>query len=74
MKYGILIFNAATERLDVSFHNGTSLGGLHCGDCIDVCIDGKYVRARIEYSDDWYLYGLFSAGNIPVDLKVRVYD
>jgi len=74
MKCGTLTFDPATERLDVLLDNGSSLGGLHCGDSLDVCVDGEYRMTRIEYSDDWYLYGLFEAGSIPVGLKVRVYN
>ena len=74
MRCGTLTFDPATERLDVLFNNGTSLGGLHCGDSIDVCVDGKYMMTRTEYNDDWYLCGLFESGEIPAGLKVRVYN
>ncbi len=72
MRYGTLTYDPSIERLDVLFDNGNSLGGLHCGDILDVMVDGKYRTTRIEYDDDWYLYGLFEAGRIPVDLIVRV--
>lgn len=41
---------------------------------VDVCVDGEYRMTRIEYRDDWNLYGLFEAGNISVGLKIRVYN
>ena len=31
--------------------------GLHCGDVIEVLIEGRWCEARIEHSDDWYLVG-----------------
>ena len=72
MRCGTLTYDPYTERLDVLLDNGNSLGGLHCGDILEVLVDGEYRATRIERNDDWYLYGLFEAGRIPAELKVRV--
>jgi len=31
---------------------------LHCGECFEARLDGKWVGTRIEYSHGWYLVGL----------------
>ena len=33
-------------------------GGLHCGECFDVFVRGKWKPTRIEYGDNWYLVGI----------------
>lgn len=33
-------------------------GGLHCGDTMEVLIDGNWIPTRIEMDDDWYLVGI----------------
>ena len=45
-------------RYDIYFGNGSYYGGLHCGDCFDVEMDGDWVPVRIEMDDDWYLVGV----------------
>ncbi len=32
--------------------------GLHCGECLNVLFNGRWMPTRIEMSDDWYLVGL----------------
>jgi hypothetical protein len=72
MEYGKLIYDNDNNRLDVLFDNGNTLGGFHCGDCIDILIDSQWIQTRVEYDEDWYLYGLFQSGKIPVGLNVRI--
>ena len=36
---------------------------LHCGDCFELEVRGKWIDVRIEFSDDWYFIGLL-AGTI----------
>ena len=33
-------------------------GGLHCGDCLEVFVRGKWKQTRMEYGDNWYLVGV----------------
>ena len=33
-------------------------GGLHCGECLDVLIDGEWVPTRIEMGEGWFLVGI----------------
>lgn len=56
-KCGRLFYNVNTDRMDICFEDGSTAGGLHCGDCFLALIDGDWVRTRIEMSDHWYLVG-----------------
>lgn len=44
--------------LNIRFDFDDYYGGLHCGQCLDVQIDGRWVPTRIEMSSDWYLVGI----------------
>lgn len=72
MEYGKLIYDNECNRLDVLFDNGGTLGGFHCGDRLDILQDNEWVPTRVEYDEDWYLFGLYQSGKIPVGLNVRV--
>jgi len=72
MKCGMLIYDSDSNRLDMLFDNGSILGGFHCGDCLDTLLDNEWIPTRVEYDEDWYLYGLYQSGRIPINLKVRV--
>lgn len=72
MEYGKLIYNYEIKRLDVLLDNGNTLYDIHCGDCFDILKDNKWISTRAEYDNDWYLYGLYPSGQIPVGLNVRI--
>ena len=55
---GTLIYDKKTERFDIRYDLTTYYGGLHCGDCLDVFVNGRWVPTRIEMSDKWYLVGI----------------
>ena len=57
-KTGALIFDETADRYDIRFDIADYYGGLHCGDCFDVEMDGDWVPVRIEMDEDWYLVGL----------------
>lgn len=58
MKTGTMFYDHEVGRMDICFENGDTYGGLHCGECLDVEIDGAYVQARMEYyQKEWYLVG-----------------
>lgn len=48
MKQGALIFDKQTDRYDIRFDLADYYGGLHCGECFDVMIGGKWRPTRIE--------------------------
>lgn len=60
MKQGALIFDETTDRYDIRFDLADYYGGLHCGDCFDVMIGGKWKPTRIEMNmeQEWYLVGV----------------
>ena len=55
---GTLIYDKKTDRFDIRYDLTTYYGGLHCGDCLDVFVNGRWVPTRIEMSDKWYLVGI----------------
>lgn len=70
MKQGALIFNEQTDRYDIRFDLADYYGGLHCGECFDVMIGGKWKPTRIEMGDNWYLVGVRTADL--AGLRVRI--
>jgi hypothetical protein len=58
LKTGKLVYIYNTDRFDILFDNGDYYGGLHCGECFDVLINGEWLPTRIEMGNDWYLVGL----------------
>ena len=55
---GALVFDERTDRYDIRFDLNSYYGGLHCGECLDVFVRGKWKPTRIEYGDNWYLVGI----------------
>ena len=57
---GALIFDETADRYDIRFDLADYYGGLHCGDCFDVFVRGKWKPTRIEMnpSQEWYLVGV----------------
>lgn len=70
MKQGSLIYDPESGRMDIRFGLENYYGGLHCGECMDVLLDGKWTPTRIEMYDDWYLVGI-KTDNL-VGLVVRI--
>jgi hypothetical protein len=61
MRDGILIYDPKQERMEIRFSIDEFYGGLHCGECLDVYINGNWQPARIEFNHsdkDWYLVGI----------------
>lgn len=44
--------------MDIRFSPNNYYGGLHCGETLDVKINGRWVSTRIEMGNDWYLVGV----------------
>ena len=57
---GALIFDGNTDRFDIRFDLASYYGGLHCGECFDVFVGGRWKPTRIEMStsQEWYLVGI----------------
>ena len=58
LKTGALIFDETADRYDIRFDVNDYYGGLHCGDCMEVFVRGKWKPTRMEYGDNWYLVGI----------------
>ncbi len=59
IKDNVLYYNEELGRIDVLL-DGESNGGFHCGDIVDVFLDGKWVQTTIEFDGalkEWYLSG-----------------
>lgn len=52
---GILIYNETTGRPDLVLPTGKLLGGLHCGDCLEIWVDDLLATGRLELTEDWVL-------------------
>ena len=69
---GALIFDERTDRYDIRFDVSEYYGGLHCGDCVDVFVRGKWKPTRMEMNatQEWYLVGV--RANDLNGLRVRI--
>ena len=55
---GVLVYNKERDRIDIRFDLNNYYGGLHCGQCFDVMVGGRWVPTRIEMASTWYLVGI----------------
>ncbi len=57
---GVLIFDKRTGGYDIRFDLSEYYGGLHCGECFDVFLRGRWKPTRIEmkWKEQWYLVGV----------------
>lgn len=62
---GALIFDERTDRYDIRFDVSEYYGGLHCGDCFDVFVRGKWKPTRMEMNAT----GMVSCGRESQRLK-----
>lgn len=45
---GALWYDKESGRYDIRFGLEEYYGGLHCGECFDVKVEGKWIPVRIE--------------------------
>ena len=69
-KQGALVYDHNTGRYNIRFGLNDYYGGLHCGQCMDIMMHGKWTPTSIEYGDGWYLVGIKT--NILDGLMVRI--
>lgn len=71
-RIGSLVYDERTERMDIRFGLEEYYGGLHCGEGMEVMLDGKWIPTRIEMDINckWYLVGV-DADSL-VGLTVRI--
>ena len=61
IKPGTLVYDKESGRYDIRSGLNEYYGGLHCGDCMEVFVRGKWKPTRMEYGDNWYLVGIRAA-------------
>ena len=67
---GTLVYSDHKKRMDIRFDLNDYYGGLHCGQCFDVMVGGRWVPTRIEMASTWYLVGVKT--DHLIGLKVRI--
>ena len=67
---GRLYYNADQGRYGLMSHGKWVVEGFHCGDLLDVLVDGRWIQTRVEMAEDWYLVDL--PGVVMYDLKARI--
>lgn len=71
---GRLGYNKENDRYGILKGDSWRNNGLHCGEGLEVMVDGEWVLTRMEMSleREWYLVGTSYCGNlenIPVRIK-----
>lgn len=67
---GTLVYDPHSGRMDIRFGLDSYYGGLHCGQGLDVLINGRWIETSIEKAQDWYLVGIQTRDL--VGLRVRI--
>ena len=72
MRKGALIYNEESGRIDIRFGLEEYYGGLHCGEDMEVMVDGKWIRTRIEMdiNSKWYLVSVDADSLIGLPVKI----
>ena len=69
---GVLVYNKERDRIDIRFDLNNYYGGLHCGQCFDVMVGGRWVPTRIEMASTWYLVGIQTDNLIGLSVRIKV--
>lgn len=51
-------YDDVIDRMDIRFGPLDYYGGLHCGERLEVLLDGEWIPTRIELGEFWYLKGV----------------
>ena len=70
---GILIYNHTISRPDLVLVDGSLLGGLHCGECLELWHNGQWKTARLELENDWFVVVSGIPQKMPYGQSVRFY-
>ena len=70
---GILIYNHTISRPDLVLVDGSLLGGLHCGECLELWLNGQWKTARLELENDWFVVINGIPQEMPYGQSVRFY-
>lgn len=61
MKQGTLFYDYESGRYNFFYEEDgirKDYNGIHCGEVFEFCLNGGWIPARVEMSDEWYLVGL----------------
>ncbi len=50
-----MVIDDESGRMDIRFRLEDYYGGFHCGECMDVLIDGEWIPTRIEMGEGLFL-------------------
>lgn len=67
-------YNCENDRYGILEHDLWTNEGLHCGDCIEIFVNDKWIKDRIEYDHKikkWYLVTTGLIGEQLEYLKVK---
>ena len=66
MVTGRLGYNSDNDRYGLLVSDIWENDGFHCGECLEVMVDGKWVATRMEMSAgrEWYLVGTGYKGDL----------
>ena len=70
LRQGTLIPDGDWDRIDIRFGLEDYYGGLHCGETMEVLIDGQWVPTRIEKGNDWYLVGIKTKNLLGLQVRI----
>ena len=71
MREGVVIYDHESGRMDIRFGLLDFYGGLHCGECLEVYIDGLWIPTRIELGSFWYLKGICIANLNGLHVRIK---
>lgn len=71
-RIGSLVYDEGSKRMDIRFGLEEYYGGLHCGEGMEVMVDGKWIHTRIEMdiNSKWYLVGVDADSLIGLPVKI----
>lgn len=75
MREGILGYNKTTKRIGLLVTDLWEIDGFHCGEDLEVYVDGSWVSTRMEYDwgkKEWYLTGTGLSGDGLEHIKARI--
>lgn len=72
---GRLGYNSINQRYGLLVADLWEDTGFHCGECLEVLVDGAWVQTRVEFSwerQEWYLVDTPYRGNLEyVQARIR---
>lgn len=74
MKVGRLGYNCENDRYGLLISDLWENDGFHCGECLEILVDDKWIPTRMEMTDGkWYLVGTQYKGDLEY-IQARIKD